>query len=221
MKEDCTKISVLAVEDQPTIQERLTNLFNGSTVFSLLAVHDNALRILEYLDQNSDDPPDLLLVDLELPGMKGDELIAICREKYPNLKMVVFTSFEDQSRILRLLKSGIKGYILKDTLDDLFLAELQVVQLGGASLTEKIAQAILADLYPREVLPADKNGVLTEREYGVINLIALGLNYRDIASELKLSPHTIRSHIENIYRKLEVNSKIQAVEKAKQLGILR
>lgn len=212
-------ITLLAVEDQPVIQDRIRNIFTGQKEFELLGIFSDGSQAWNTLSELKS-IPDMLLVDLELPKVKGDELIQRCREKYPNLKIVVFTSFEEQNRILRLLKLGIKGYILKDTVDDLLIAELKVVYLGGSSLTERIAQKILEEIETSEELPKDAQP-LTEREMEVINYISLGLNYRDIALSLDISPNTIRRHIENIYRKLEVNSKLKAVEKAKKMGLLK
>lgn len=212
-------ITLLAVEDQPVIQDRIRNIFTGQKEFELLGICSDGSQAWNTLSELKS-IPDMLLVDLELPKVKGDELIQRCREKYPNLKIVVFTSFEEQNRILRLLKLGIKGYILKDTVDDLLIAELKVVYLGGSSLTERIAQKILEEIETSEELPKDAQP-LTEREMEVINYISLGLNYRDIALSLDISPNTIRRHIENIYRKLEVNSKLKAVEKAKKMGLLK
>ncbi|MCC5815716.1 MAG: response regulator transcription factor [Leptospira sp.] len=213
------KISILAVEDQNVIQDRIRTLLVPENNYHLFGICSNAETCLERLKIST---PDILLVDLELPGMKGDELIKICREKYPNVKIVVFTSFEEQSRILRLLKLGIKGYILKDTIDELFIAELSVIQLGGASLTERVAQKILDEVENGELQSSSGSNdpILSEREFEVLNLISLGMNYKDIAIDLDVSPHTVRRHIENLYKKLEVNSKIQALEKAQRIGIL-
>jgi DNA-binding NarL/FixJ family response regulator len=213
-------ISILIVEDQPIIQTRLTNLFHLNKKFLNFGVYSNAISALNYLEHKQDSLPDILLVDLELPGMKGDEMIKICLEKFPTIKIVVFTVYEDQLRILNLLQLGIKGYLLKDTLDDLLIAELRVVHLGGSSLTERVAQSILEELYPKNNPSNTHSEILTKREYEILNFIALGLNYRDIASKLDLSPYTIRRHIEKIYLKLEVNSKFQALNKAKKLGII-
>lgn len=209
------KIKILVTEDHAKTQQRLRTLFNNSAEFELLAICDRSEKALSLIENGQ--VPDILLVDLEMPGMKGDELISIIREKSAEIRIAVFTVFEDESRIYNLLKAGIKGYLLKDTPDELLSAELRVISLGGATITERVAGRIL-DILPE----ADSaENVLSERETEVLNLIALGLQYREIAEELEISPNTVRRHIENTYRKLEVNSKIAAVKKAEQLGIFR
>lgn len=208
-------LKILITEDDALVRKRLENLFQSASDFQLLNVFPSAKLALEFLEKKSQ--PDILLADLEMPGMKGDELIAIVRKKYPKIKIAVFTVFEDQKRIYQLLKLGIKGYMLKDTHDELLLAELKVISLGGATLTERVAQKILDDN------DGDEQGQigLSQRETEVLNLIALGLNYKDIANELDISPNTVRRHIESIYSKLEVNTKVEAINKADRLGFFR
>lgn len=207
-------ISLLIVEDQPLIQKRLRSLFDRNPDFDLLAVCTSAEEAIEKVKEKL---PDMMLVDLELPGIKGDQLIAHLHEKFPQILVAVFTVFEEQERIYRLLKLGIKGYIMKETSDELLLAELKVIALGGATLTERIAQKIIdATAEERGELKQE----LSSREQEILNLISLGLKYKEIADDLNISPHTVRRHIENIYRKLEVNSKVEALGKANRLGIL-
>ncbi|MFO1526365.1 MAG: response regulator transcription factor [Turneriella sp.] len=207
-------VDIVIVEDRPVVQQRLTDLFAQHDEFQLRALCSSAEEVLPRLEQN---PCELLVVDLELPGMNGEELIPLVREKYPNVKLVVFTVFEDQARIVRLLRLGVNGYLLKDTADDLFIAELKVILLGGAPLSPRVARKILDDerdhLHPQD-------SPLSERETEILNLIALGMSYRAIADDLDISPNTVRVHIGNIYEKLATSSKIEALNRARQLGII-
>lgn len=207
-------IQLVIVEDRPVLQQRLADLFDGSVDFSLCALCSNAQDALQCLGET---PCDILLVDLELPGMSGEELIPHVRERYPAIKIVVFTVFEDQARIVRLMKMGIHGYLLKDTGNELLLAELKVIMLGGSTLSPRVARRILDDDI-NQVTP--DCAMLSERETEILNLTALGLTYRDIAEDLEISPNTVRTHIAHIYEKLQVSSKVEALNRARQLGIL-
>lgn len=205
---------IVIVEDQPVVQQRLTDLFAQHADFHLRALCSSAEEVLPRLQET---PCDLLILDLELPGMNGEELIPLVRDKYPQLKIVVFTVFEDQARIVRLLRHGVNGYLLKDTPDDLLIAELKVILLGGAPLSPRVARKILDDVTDDINL---KTNPLSERETEILNLIALGMSYRAIADDLDISPNTVRVHIANIYQKLATTCKIEALNRARQLGII-
>ena len=218
------KIQIISVEDSREIRDRIVRLISADNRFEMIGVFDNAEALLEQIATLT---ADIALVDLELPGMQGEELIKILISKRPGLKIAVFTAYEDQSRIVKLVKSGIKGYLLKDISDDLLLAELQVIYLGGATLTEKVAQKIFDEISITQTSKVENSKHaeipqvnLTKREIEIINLIALGLNYKQISQDLGTSPHTIRRHIENIYVKLESHSRVQAIKTAKMMGII-
>jgi|JI8StandDraft_1071087.scaffolds.fasta_scaffold200396_2 DNA-binding NarL/FixJ family response regulator len=214
MPDSATPVTLLILEDQPIIQARLHSLFTAENRFTLLKICGSAEEALaELLVQT----PQIFLVDLELPGMSGEELIPLVRAKYPDIKIVVFTVFEDQARIVRLLRLGIRGYLLKDIADDLLIAELGVICAGGSTLTERVAQTLMTEI--QQSAPQSPS-ILTDRETEVLNLTALGLNYKDIAEDLDISPHTVRRHINHIYEKLEVGSKVEALNRARQLGML-
>ena len=214
MPDSATPVTLLILEDQPIIQARLHSLFTAENRFTLLKICGSAEEALaELLVQT----PQIFLVDLELPGMSGEQLIPLVRAKYPDIKIVVFTVFEDQARIVRLLRLGIRGYLLKDIADDLLIAELGVICAGGSTLTERVAQTLMTEI--QQSAPQSPS-ILTDRETEVLNLTALGLNYKDIAEDLDISPHTVRRHINHIYEKLEVGSKVEALNRARQLGML-
>ncbi|RME91889.1 MAG: DNA-binding response regulator [Candidatus Hydrogenedentota bacterium] len=159
----------------------------------------------------------LLLLDLELPGLSGADAIEKLKQLVPDMKIIVYTVHEDEDLILRCIHSGINGYILKDTPEELFLAEIDVVISGGSSLSPRVAEKIIKDYYFDAPKPVVK---LTEREFAVLNLISLGYSYAEAAEELEVSLHTIRRHIEKIYKKLNVNNRTQAIREAILRGIL-
>lgn len=213
MSEAPASVSILVLEDRVEIQDRLMSLFSAAPGYRLLGIAGSAEDALVLLKKEI---PRIFLVDLELPGMSGEELVPIVRHIYPDVRMVVFTVFEDAPRIARLMRLGARGYLLKDISDELLLAELGVILAGGSTLTERVAQKLLAEI---EEAPVPSKNPLSERETEVLNLIALGLNYKEIADDLDISPHTVRRHLNHLYEKLEVGSKVEAINRARQLGI--
>lgn len=209
-----SKAQIIVVEDRPVIQQRLSDLFERESNFVLRALCTTAEDALERLKET---PCDLMIIDLELPGMSGEELIPCVSADYPRIKLVVFTVFEDQARIVRLMRKGIDGYLLKDTGDELLLAELSVIMLGGAPWSPRVARKILEDATSE---PAAAENPLSEREVEILNLTALGLTYKNIADDLNISPNTVRVHISRIYEKLETCNKTEALNRARQLGLL-
>ena len=209
-----SKAQIIVVEDRPVIQQRLSDLFERESNFVLRALCTSAEDALERLKET---PCDLMIIDLELPGMSGEELIPCVSADYPRIKLVVFTVFEDQARIVRLMRKGIDGYLLKDTGDELLLAELSVIMLGGAPLSPRVARKILEDATAE---PAAAENPLSEREVEILNLTALGLTYKNIADDLNISPNTVRVHISRICEKLETCNKTEALNRARQLGLL-
>ncbi|MFO1471060.1 MAG: response regulator transcription factor [Turneriella sp.] len=208
------KTNIVIVEDRPVVQQRLTDLFKEQSDFCIGALCSSAEEVMSRLEQIA---CDVLIADLELPGMNGEELIPLVRAKYPFMKIVIFTVFEDQARIVRLLRLGVNGYLLKDTTDELLIAELKVILLGGAPLSPRVARKILDD--ERDHAGSQDNP-LSERETEILNLIALGMSYRSIADDLEISPNTVRVHIRHIYEKLATSCKVEALNRARQLGII-
>ncbi|MCR9143242.1 MAG: response regulator transcription factor [bacterium] len=236
---------VSIVEDRPASARRLRRLIESSDSFRFLKHYDDAESALAELsgDAGEGRPPDesapaMILIDLQLPGMHGSQLIEKLRASDPDLLLVVITVFEDERSILEAIRRGANGYLLKDTPDPLLLAELNVLRLGGGGLTGRVAARIL-ELAENHAIDSpggqrrespktpetpgqSEAGIqaLSQREREVVNFIALGFKYSEIADELNISGHTVRRHIEKIYRKLEVSSRSQAILKSKRIGYL-
>lgn len=162
-------------------------------------------------------PPQMVILDLMLPDVQGTGAIIAMQRKYPQARIVMYTAYENESDIIDCMLAGAAGYILKDTPDDRLLAELRVVAQGGSTLTPRVAEKLLKQLAPTKM----EDSQLSKREIEVLNFISLGLKYEDIADELDISVHTVRHHIEKIYKKLGVNSRGQAVAQAVRSGIIR
>ncbi len=160
---------------------------------------------------------DLILMDIEMPRMNGIDATAAVKQKYPQIKIIMLTVFDNDENIFRSIKAGADGYLLKEVNpNDLHQGILETVN-GGATMTPSIALKTLR-LFRNPIAFPDVNQEeinLTSREVEVLEQLSKGLTYNAIADNLFLSAGTIRKHIENIYTKLQVHNKIEAIEKAK------
>lgn len=212
--------SIALIEDNREVARRLRDLVEGAAGFRFAGHYPAAETALRLLPEN---PPDLVLVDMNLPGIDGAECIKRIREieSLDRTRLVVLTIFEDVPHILRAIENGADGYLLKDIDPQLLLAELHVVLLGGSAMTPRVAAKILERAKSREA--TQKNPLLqnplTPREKEVMHFISLGLKYPEIAEQLTIKPNTVRRHIENIYRKLDVGSRAGAIARSRELGL--
>ena len=166
---------------------------------------------------------DLILMDIEMPVLNGIETTEIVKQKYPHIKIIMLTVFDNDENIFNAIRAGADGYLLKDvdakTLHDGIIETLN----GGAAMNPSIALKTLKLLRnPIDIEnPKDKEDIqLTNRETEVLEQLSKGLNYKQIADNLILSPSTVRKHIENIYKKLQVHNKLEAVQKAKRNNLI-
>ncbi len=206
--------SLLVVEDNKTVQHALADLFRKNREFGVSGAYGDLKTALA---DSRALHPDLIVLDLKLPDVRGTEAITGLREKYPEAKVVVYTAYENENEIIACMMAGANGYIMKDTPPARLLSELEVIVQGGSTLTPRVAEKILRHFTPHKAAESS----LSKRELQVLNLISLGLRYEDIAEELDISVHTVRHHIEKIYKKLNVTSRGQAVAHAVRAGIIR
>ncbi|PJZ43503.1 DNA-binding response regulator [Leptospira kmetyi] len=212
---------VSIVEDNRHTALNLQELLNKSSDFRFLKHYSNSQKAIESIPEEA---PDLVILDIGLPGKNGLECLKELREKTPNTKYVIFTVFEDEEKIVEAIQGGASGYLLKDTSPELFLAELKVIVLGGAPLTARIADKIIREFAKKEETknpPIVNTLGLTERELQILNFVALGMTFPDIAEELDISSHTVSRHIEKIYKKMEVHSRSEAIIRGRRMGIIR
>lgn len=184
--------------------------------FDEFLVKYSATNGLELLDKIEMEPTiDLILMDIEMPKMNGIEAVAEIAKKYPQIKVIMITVFDDDENIFRAIQAGAHGYFLKEvdaqTLRQGILDTLE----GGAAMTPSVAMKALKFLRnpPKFDEPTEEIN-LTKRETETLEQLSKGLNYNQIGENLFISPKTVRKHIENIYSKLQVHSKLEAVQKA-------
>jgi DNA-binding NarL/FixJ family response regulator len=203
-------IKAAVIEDQRDIREGLAMLINGTPGYLCTGSYRSMEDALENLKDN---PPDVVLSDIGLPGMSGIEGIRILKDRHPELSLVMLTVYDDDDRIFDALCAGACGYLLKRTSPARLLESLREAVSGGAPMSPEIASRVIS-LF-REFRPVERADYdLTPHESRLLNLLVQGHNYTTAADELKVSYNTVKFHMRHIYEKLQVHSKSEAVAKA-------
>lgn len=206
----CLMIKILIYEDNPQLREGLTMLINGSEGFEVLASFKNCNNVLQEIKTYK---PDVILMDIDMPGTNGIEGLKQIRLVDTEIKILMLTVFDDNKNVFEAISNGANGYVLKKTPPARLLEYIQEANTGGAPMTSSIATQVLkmfAALH--NVRGEDYN--LSEREKQVLSLLVNGYSYKMISAEIFIAIDTVRSHIKKIYEKLHVNSKSEAVAKA-------
>jgi DNA-binding NarL/FixJ family response regulator len=200
-------IRTIIVEDQRDLREGLQTLINFTPGFKCLG----AFRTMEEaLSRVKTEVPDVFLTDIGLPGMSGIEGIRVLKAQYPELIMLVLSVYDDDERIFDALCAGASGYLLKQTEPAELLRSVKEAVAGGAPMSPEVAMRVIKIF--REVRPPEKVEYdLTPHELRLLKLLVEGHNYVTAAEELKISYNTIKFHVRNIYDKLQVHSKSEAV----------
>jgi DNA-binding NarL/FixJ family response regulator len=203
-------IKTAIIEDQRDIRDGLTMLINGTEGYSCTG---SFRSMEEALDKIRHDLPDVVLCDIGLPGMSGIEGMRILKERYPKLHILMLTIYEDDDRIFDALCAGACGYLLKRTSPTRLLESLKEAVTGGAPMSPEVASRVIT-LF-RDIRPPERADYeLTPHETRLLKLLVEGHNYSTAATELGVSFNTIKFHMRNIYEKLQVHSKSEAVAKA-------
>jgi DNA-binding NarL/FixJ family response regulator len=213
------KIRILIVEDDPNFRDSFIEIVRSCADFELLAAVGTCELARRWLMQAQ---PDVLLCDLGLPDGDGADVVRAARRLYPGLDAMVVTVFGDEAHVMRSLEAGAAGYLLKDSLPEDFIATIKLLREGGSPINPIIARRLLqrfssVPTLQQEPEPAQK---LSEREREVLQLVAKGYRTPEIGGILNISHHTVYSHIKNIYGKLEVTSRGEAVYEASRLKLI-
>jgi DNA-binding NarL/FixJ family response regulator len=203
-------IRVLIFEDDPDLTDSLVEIIGDApdmTVVGTFAHAQHAAREVKRLQ------PDVVLSDIDMPGGNGLQGLRAIREQNTKVCILMLTVFDDNENVFQAICDGANGYLLKSTPPEKLLDAIREAHDGGAPMTPSIARQVLR-LFAEPYKEKRSMGQLTAREHDVLTLLVRGFSYKMIAAELHLSPETVHTHIKNIYSKLHVNSKSEAVAKA-------
>lgn len=212
-------IRVAIFEDNKLVRDALQAILNGTNGYTCCGAFADGNR-WEY-DLNRSEP-NVVLMDIEMPGLNGIEITGKTCERFPRIKILIQTVFNDSEKIFLALCAGASGYILKSDPPHKFIEAISEVYSGGAPFSSAVAKKVL-DFFSNQnvilVSPGNEDYHLSEREKEILRLMAQAFNYKAIAERLYISYETVRTHVKNIYKKLHVTSRNEAVTKAMQKGL--
>lgn len=203
-------IKLLIYEDNPQLREGLTMLINGSEGFEVLAAFKNCDNVLPEVEAYK---PDVILMDIDMPGVNGLEGLKKIRNINNDVKILMLTVFDDNKNVFSAIRNGASGYILKKTPPSRLLEYIAEAHTGGAPMTASVASQVLK-MFSSMNNEKGEDYNLSDREKQVLQLLVDGYSYKMVSSEMFIAIDTVRSHIKKIYEKLHVNSKSEAVAKA-------
>jgi DNA-binding NarL/FixJ family response regulator len=213
---DPPELRVALVEDQIKYREALRLLLDGTPGFRCVAVFGS---VEEALYVPVIEAPDVILLDIGLPGVSGSDAVGVVQERFPRAKVLMLTVFEDEATVFRALCNGAAGYILKKTPPAQLLEYIRDAASGGGPMSPGIARKVISML-THVTLPTAMDCQLTVQETNLLTLLADGHSYKSAAARLKVSVNTIRNYVRSIYEKLHVHSKAEAVGKALRAGLI-
>jgi DNA-binding NarL/FixJ family response regulator len=214
-------IKVLIVDDQELIRASLSIVLGGESDFEIIGVAEHGQRAIELTKKYS---PDVVLMDIHMPLINGVEATAHIKKEFPQVKVMILTTFEELEYVRDALAAGAEGYLLKAIHPKDLAAGIRLVHHGGTLITQEIAKQLITQwinpVEPVKEVRKNNNFRLTEREVEVLEELSNGSTNREIARKLYLTEGTVKNYISNIYSKLEVTGRQKAVFKAKEEGII-
>ncbi|MBC8152709.1 MAG: response regulator transcription factor [Bacteroidetes bacterium] len=207
-------IRVSIFDDNDSLRETLALVFDATDDLIVMGNYPHAMDAVEAVRR---DQPDVILMDIDMPGRTGIEAVKLIRQQTSHPRILMLTVFEDVERIFAAISAGAVGYLLKKTPADKIIESMREVIAGGAAMTPSIALKVLEAFRQ----PAPNTFLLTDKEKEVLHRLVEGDSYKLIAHHCGMSMGTVRTHIVNIYEKLHVNSKSEAVSKALKTGMFR
>jgi len=204
-------IKVAIFEDNRSLREGLAAMIGGTSGFICVGAFPNCNNLLKNVAQVK---PDVILMDIEMPGINGIEAVSLIKEDFPEMKILMETIFDDDEKIFNSICAGAEGYILKNTSPSEILEAIEEIHEGGSPMTPSIANRVLKMVKNRPETRNKELFDLTDREKEILTCLVKGMSYKMVAETCFISIETVNVHIKNIYRKLQVHSKSEAVAKA-------
>ena len=207
-------IDILLVDDHPVVREGLVTMLSTVDEFSVVGQAGTGLEAVR-LDRSL--APDLVLTDLHLPDMEGDEVIRQIKQERPDARFLVLTAYDTDDRIISAIRAGAHGYLLKGTPKEQLFDAIRTVHRGGTLLGPEVAPTLLGIV---DALGSNQVGGLTGRELEVLKLAADGLRNKEIAGELAISERTVKYHVTSIFQKFGVSNRTEAIREAGRRRII-
>lgn len=204
-------IRVAIFDDNTQLRDSLFDLIDASEGFICAGAFPNCENVLQNV---KDTKPDVILMDIEMPVVSGIDAVILIKEKFPDVKILMQTIFEDDEKVFQSVCNGAEGYILKNTAPEEILLSLKEIYEGGAPMTPAIATKVLRMFKNNLSTKKDESFNLSIREKEILKYLVEGLSYKMIADACFITTETVGGHIKNIYKKLQVHSKGEAVSKA-------
>ena len=202
-------ISISIVEDINEVRKSLEKLLLDSTDFAWISSFSNAEEAEKELPRNN---PDIVIMDINLPGKSGIDCILSIKDKCPGTLFIMYTIFEDDQKVFEALEAGASGYLLKKTPKEKILESLKELYEGGSPMSTQIARKVIQAFQKSKTITEEEK-TLTKKEKEVLELLSKGFLYKEIADKLSISPYTVKQHIHRIYGKLHVTNKAEAINK--------
>ncbi len=204
-------INIAIIEDVEEFRHALQLMLNATPGLKCNHAYSNGESALQEIPKHQ---PDIVLVDINLPGINGIEVMDRLKPQYPKIQFMVLTVFEDDDKIFKALSAGASGYMLKGTPPAKIMDAIYELRDGGSPMSAQIARKVVASFQnPTKEIPNPYEQMLTNREQEVLQLLSKGKLYKQIAKDLNISLETVKSHCHNIYEKLHVTSKMEAINK--------
>ena len=203
-------IPVAICEDNEVFRESLVQFIDDTPGYQIVGSYASAENILAMIEQH---PPAVILMDIDMPGMSGIEATSLIKSEYPHINVLILTVYDDDQKIFDAILAGATGYLLKKTSPAKILEAISEVQGGGASMSASIVKKVISYFNHKEAGSTNAY-TLSQRELTILKCLVNGDSYKMIADHCDISIGTVRSHINNIYKKLHINSKSEAVAKA-------
>lgn len=204
-------IRIAIFDDNKNIRNSIILLLNTDPAFEVVGTFSDAQHCVENVLTSR---PDVVLMDIEMPGINGIEAVRMINEKFPSLPVMIQTVFDHDQKIFQSILAGATGYMLKKTAPSRLLEAIREIYEGGAPMTPEIALKVLQFFKQHETVKKESNYALSSKEKEILAALVDGLSYKMIADKLDISYHTVNFHIRNIYQKLHVHSVSEAVAKA-------
>lgn len=203
------KITVSVVEDNKSFRASLVELIRSAEGLEFISEYSNAEEAMDIIYKN----PDVVIIDIVLPGKSGLELITEIKEKRDRIQFLICSSYDDDERIFAALEAGASGYIMKDYSSAEIVHAIHELYYGGSPMSPYIARRVINSFQKKKY---DEDYALTDREKEILDLVATGMMYKEIAENLFITHETVKKHMKNIYHKLHVQNRVEAINKLKK-----